>query len=219
MAGGRMKERAMRERGIIFSTPMVRALLAGTKTQTRRIVKITHRTPGLAACLQPADPEWIRPKAAAELCPYGKRGDRLWVRESFQPLLANDTDWREADYQTGRGYSIGYPATDGVQEFYDIHEDRAFCDRVKPSIHMPRWASRITLEITDVRIERLQDISETDAEAEGVDRIRAQVPLHRDAYRLQWEDIHGLGAWEANPWVWVVAFRRVDGAGEDGEAG
>lgn len=79
--------------------------------------------------------------------------------------------------------------------------------RWKSPIHMPRTASRITLEVTAVRIERLHDIAEADAQAEGVDRIRASVPTYRDAYRYLWEEIHGLGAWEANPWVWVVKFR------------
>ena len=177
------------ERPILFSAPMVRAILAGTKTQTRRTVKITHRTPGLAACLLPVDPAWVRPKVAAELCPYGAPGDRLWVRETFGTRIVND--WPNP---VG---PIIYRA-DGNWE----HNP----GRWHPSIHMARRWSRITLEITSIRVERLQEISEADCRAEG---LGDSVDRAHHWYRVLWDQINGPGSWDASPWVWVIEFKRV----------
>ena len=153
-----------KERPIIFSGPMIRAILEGRKTQTRRIVK---------------------PNCLSKLSPYGRTGDRLWVRETW------------GHNPEGPGYVY---RSDGD---FDM---KFHGDRWRPSIHMPRWASRITLEVTGVRVERLQDINEEDALAEGVEH----------AFRSLWESINGPGSWDANPWVWVVEFRRVsDGKGRD----
>jgi hypothetical protein len=221
----------MTERGILFAAPMVRALLAGTKTQTRRAVKITHRTPGLAACLLPPVGA-PRPKVAAELCPYGQPGDRLWVLETWGVVSnawdddGNLVDWvpdrpatAVADMPFGQGYYSGHAiyAADGSYEWAG-DDDGGGEPRSAwhPSIHMPRWASRILLEITSVRVERLNECSNEDARAEGVMPLYANqcvmaghvynaIPLFRNL----WERINGPGSWEANPFVWVVEFKRV----------
>lgn len=208
----------MADKPILFSAPMVRAILDGRKTQTRRVVKPQPyvdaqgnacwngtnfgqdaRGPHIQALASPLPSS----KTGRVRCPFGKPGDRLWVRETFQPLFADGVEnhW-ETDWKTGEGYKISYPATDGVQEFIDL--DDGLSDACKPSIHMPRWASRILLEITGVRVERLQDISHEDAMAEGM----AWDDAIYDYSRL-WDQINGSGAWDANPWVWCVSFRRI----------
>ena len=181
----------MKERPILMSAPMVRAILAGTKTQTRRALKQVQ----VRSAAMP-EPEW---RSVHTLCPYGQPGNRLWVRESFR-------DARAA--MLGR---VLY---------------RADGDNIcgwKPSIHMPRHLSRITLEVTTVRVERLQSISEADAQAEGVtpkwepgcsgrlmDALGGfSFRPAASAYAELWEQINGPGAWDANPWVWVVEFKRV----------
>jgi hypothetical protein len=194
----------MTSRPILFSAPMVRALLNGSKTQTRRICKLDVRA-GM--------PE---PEVASLLkcCPYGQPGDELWVRETL------DHDAARGHFYKATGMYVG-PLLD-----YEREPPPAIGlpTRAIPSIHMPRWASRITLRITDVRVERLQDISEADVIAEGVPRwplgYRVEVsgaPKHESrsfdrseqAYRWLWESINGQGSWDANPWVWVVEFRRL----------
>ncbi len=196
----------MSERPILFSAQMVRAILAGRKTQTRRVVKITNRTPGLAACLQPADPAWVRPNTAAELCPYGQPGDRLWVREAYMH--------EPADYCWEASVSIPFRPAFTVYRA-DYPESRPG-EGWKPSIHMPRALSRISLEVTAVRVERLHDISAEDALAEGVNvhpdfhgKPPASTYSPVQAFRDVWETINGPEAWDANPWVWVVEFRRM----------
>lgn len=237
-----MTVRRPAERSILFSTPMVRAILAGTKTQTRRIVK--HRItgpnpPGAFYDWRDAHTnKWLGAHGgvmafakcnAAALCPYGKPGDLLWVRESFAIVPRT-----------------AYARSDGVRQTLrpDDGEDAAIYRadwvrsagglRWRPSIHMPRWASRITLEITDVRVERLQAIGRDDAIAEGVEwnrcpthqtqrSMEAQIAANRigmaahwegeidyvGGYRWLWESIHGENAWVLNPWVWVIEFRRL----------
>lgn len=228
----------MKERPILFSAPMVRAILDGKKTQTRRVVKPQptfdeHRR------------EWSwenkrgriawtgeKPLAAArlgalDLCPHGGVGDRLWVRETWYCDHAFAGDY-EAMHDMGVQYPPEKCHAEWAEEMYfraDVPSGR-FADAGywgesgcwRPSIFMPRWASRITLEITDVRVERLQDISEEDAKAEGV------VPFVRDeegdcwtdgkyrtAFNYLWESINGKRApWSSNPWVWVISFRRVE---------
>jgi hypothetical protein len=151
-------------------------------------------------------------------CPYGQPGDRLWVRETWADLeqLSAGNYQRQAIYRA-----------DGIEQYGDEDEPvnvTAPDMRWVPSIHMPRWASRILLEVVSVRVERLQDISDQDAIAEGIglNTSAAGVPmtvpagetLPRVAYRALWESINGTGSWDRNPWVWVVEFRRVDGAGQ-----
>lgn len=188
----------MKERPILFSAPMVRALLAGTKTQTRRIIKPQHLA-------------FFNQDAAAMLSdwnerplPYGQTGDRLWVRETFGHF--------ERNQHFKPGCNVYYRADGNCLEL----------EPWRPSIHMPRWASRITLEITSVRVERLQDISEADALAEGIPSIdtpgawtlpipaNPNLPaIYLGAFCKLWESINGPGSWDANPWVWAIEFRRL----------
>ena len=202
----------MKERPILFSAPMVRAILEGRKSQTRRVVKDT----GLYAIEDHhgAETAMRERRNLATRCPYGQPGDRLWVRETFQPLFADGVEnhW-ETDWKTGKGYAISYPATDGIHEYLDADDNLS--DACKPSIHMPRWASRITLEIASVRVERLNDISEADCIAEGCAGGHGAIPGYAYAatpfehYRALWESINGPGSWDMNPWVFVIEFRMV----------
>ena len=194
----------MKERPILLNAPMVRALLAGTKTQTRRIFKpdrmtwdangryTTYAMRGGELSTTGSGP--FEPSSWLHYCPYGQPGDRLWVRESFArvPTACGSEDIVfAADYQDG--------------------SDRAAGVRYTPSIHMPRAVSRITLEITGVRVERLQDISRGDAMAEGCPFPNmAQGPDPRDWYAELWGAINGPGSWATNPWVWVVEFKAIE---------
>ncbi|MFV5159563.1 hypothetical protein ACJ42E_018905 [Klebsiella pneumoniae] len=236
----------MKERGMIFNGEMVRAILDGRKTQTRRIM-----------APQPADdiergifpnPEVIGWKSSrrhkhgsttAHFCHYGKPGDRIWVRETWGVVshaFSDDglmIDWvpdRPAtaihEMPFGNGYYSGYAiyAADGDFTWGDDdgYEDGRSC--WKPSIHMPRAASRILLEITDVRAERLNTISEEDARAEGIIDggclncgepepcgCANPEPDATDAFAYLWQSIYGQESWKANPWVWVIEFKRVEG--------
>lgn len=178
----------MKERPILMKAEMVRATLDGSKTQTRRLVKFQEH-----GCLTGDCPHSKQSECEATLlaeCPYGRPGDRLWVKETFFPTdpwvaFKDGTQMhRDGSYYKGNGKPIG-PV------------------KWKPSIFMPRWASRIDLEITAVRVERLQSISEEDAENEGCKR-----PFCSD-YKTLWESINGWGSWAQNPYVWVITFRRI----------
>lgn len=206
----------MKERGIIFKAEMVRATLDGSKTQSRRIVKGEAE---FIDCLTgdcPHEKQRECDAAIAAECPYGVAGDRLWVRETLKRV----------------GKWMFY-AADGTAVQVGNHDCKWEWQRAKlPSIHMPRWASRITLEITGVRVERVQDISEEDAWAEGCKRglptdnggyfpaeelDDANDPRSsatgwdcaRDWYGDLWDSINGKGAWDANPWVWVLKFKKL----------
>ena len=192
-----------RERPILFSAPMVRALLAGTKTQTRRVVKPkpTFRDDHLATDL----------RALLSRCPYGQPGDRLWVREAWR-------EWSSEAWHYAADLTI---LPKGDRELANFLAQRSPFSwesyKWRPSIHMPRAASRITLEITGVRVERIQDISEADARADGVIQWAGEqdTPVcDMQEARLQfmglWESINGGGSWDANPWVWVVSFKRSE---------
>lgn len=206
----------MTERPILFSAPMVRALLAGTKTQTRRIVKPQpdfmpdhgYRVGDALCC-----------NGKPVMCPYGHPGNRLWVRETHVIV--------------GPG-SIGYgKIIDGqIARYRATEPDLSIVGGWSPSIYMPRWASRILLEIVAVRVKRLQDISEADAEAEGIETVLVSESDFRyvdylragkrdigdkeatcgsavHSYATLWESINGRDSWAANPWVWVIEFKRV----------
>jgi hypothetical protein len=219
-----------RERPIIFSGAMVRAILEGRKAQTRRVVKpqpivesdgrmhwngigwTTHhdRLTGLGGTM-------------LTKCPFGRPGDRLWVRETFASPVASWTDYGwEWDEDDGARLPGGKPVP-GNQfskrtakyraDYSDWHQDEG---PWRPPIHMPRWASRITLEVTDVRIERLHSLAEEDAQAEGVSP--AETTDGDLSYALGFIDLwDSLNAkrghsWASNPWVWVVTFRRLEEA-------
>jgi hypothetical protein len=201
----------MSERPILFSAPMIRAILADTKTQTRRVLRDQpcklrdFNGGGLSIRVRGSVYQAFSPRCPPVRCPYGAPGDRLWVRETFAHVYRDNSTPEERAAE-----DVAYKA-DGFSV------DAYAYGTWKPSIHMPRWASRITLEITEVRVERLQEISEADADAEGArDWAAGQGTPVRDLmearlqFRALWQSINGPESWDANPWVWVVAFRRVE---------
>jgi hypothetical protein len=193
----------MTERPILFSAEMVRAILDGRKTQTRRKMKP-------AKAKRPK--RWLIDDAAVNglVCPYGEPGDLLWVREAWRVHKSYDVLNAARVYGAMGGdvaYCVDYLATPRNEDFWG---------RGRPSIHMPRWASRITLRITDVRVERLQAISEDDARAEGcpyppewAGRFMDRDETAKTWFKSIWNTINGPGAWDANPWVWAISFERV----------
>lgn len=199
----------MAEKPILFSAPMVRALLAGTKTQTRRVAKPV-RHPDLGNMYAPGALVLERePQHVIDRCnPYGQPGDRLWVRESWRAPLAYElTPPRDIPAGTPIAYQ-----SDGAGTLPHLN-----AGKLRPAMFMPRWASRITLEITAVRVERLQDISREDAMAEGIviqpdggyglaDTSHYHATDPRHSYWSLWEAINGPGSVESNPWVWAVTF-------------
>ncbi|EPJ7225837.1 hypothetical protein D4M60_10030 [Klebsiella pneumoniae] len=220
----------MKERGMIFNGEMVRAILDGRKTQTRRPIK-WKQTRFTEIGEREDGSKWPWSEDAEHACdfwhpcPFGAVGDRIWVRETWGVVshaFSDDglmIDWvpdRPAtaihEMPFGNGYYSGYAiyAADGDFTWGDDdgYEDGRSC--WKPSIHMPRAASRILLEITNVRVERLRSMSQDDARAEGV--IAASGPLEAGlAFRELWDSIYGEESWKANPWVWVIEFKRVEG--------
>ena len=298
----------MKERPILFSAPMVRAILEGRKTQTRRVVK-PSTLESIDFCTQHADespatredlglfyarpevedsrgrtralkhPEWLIYNAEYPdegSLPigqgFGAVGDRLWVRETFSiehacdgnspPFNDGRPTKRGKDFEEPAWWQPHYRATDEApdltceSERCRVCESKDFGPHWKPSIHMPRWASRITLEVTGVRIERLQEISDSDSRAEGIehnwigpldkgpngyggigwteevgwmnymtsaDGEPCYIP--RESYQSLWESINGAASWAANPWVWVIEFKRIETAkfvditGSDEDAG
>lgn len=226
----------MKDHPILFSAPMVRAILAGTKTQTRRPVKPQPYSVALVASGNHLfdyrsdlnDYSRVVPmEKAVKLCPYGQPGDRLWVRETFQIDAPRDGTWHDTQWYGCKG-SL-------VSEIPERFQHPRFCNyaadwlhgRIKwrPGIHMPRWASRITLLVKEVRIERLQSISEADAIAEGIEkranagqdsarwRVYGTVDTYTSdpvsSYQSLWESINGAGSWKANPWVFVITYERI----------
>lgn len=203
----------MKEKPILFSGPMIRAILANTKTQMRRIFKpdrmtwdangryTTHAMRGGELSITGSGP--FKPSSWLHYCPYGQPGDRLYVRETWAAPHAYDHLPPRLIPQDAR---IHYAAT----------EDRGGL-LWRPSIHMPRWASRITLEVTGVRVETLQDIDLANALAEGISDTGALIldsagneqggPIAE--YAVLWESINGPGSWDANPWVWCISFSMV----------
>ena len=240
----------MKSRPILFSAPMVRAILEGRKTQTRRVVKpvgndegfviIDYGNGGWPYRSDDGDSTTHTVKRGGKLyhdetphaCPYGQTGDRLWVRETWRYTASSLEESRAITEDISSGIAVDWRATyiDNCMKLLGFSREEAEMaddfETWRPSIHMPRWASRILLEVTGVRVERLQDISEEDAKAEGADclitanctaeqRELLAMPLmddatpYRNGYALLWESINGDGSWEANPWVWVIEFKRV----------
>ena len=244
----------MKERPILFSAPMVRAILDGRKTQTRRKLKagwivekvdepnwygkrvLVHRpTCQLGFCEKIDDGELacggyeLSADGIAVRSPYGHPGDRLWVRETWHSC--GHCGAGSAHYRAG-GW-IRRPRVDGPdRDDFDLRPLAPKCAAHgwRPSIHMPRWASRISIDVSEVRLERLQEISDDDARSEGVERdIGRDVPAAmgptetwlnyvdpdnwcsspQSSYRTLWESINGAGSWATNDWVWAITFRRV----------
>ncbi|HBR7583191.1 TPA: hypothetical protein L9375_004729 [Klebsiella pneumoniae] len=198
----------MKERGMIFNAEMVRALLDGRKTQTRRIIKdcTVGRDPiskfikigkKFIGCYPEDVPELIR-----ECCPYGVPGDRIWVRETWAEAGASAPDLKL--------YRANYP-----EHVPSIYENVPPAEEIRwtPSIHMPRTASRILLEITGVRVERLQYITLGDICKEvGCGLYDFRPATHGfQVWEELWKSIYGAESWNANPWVWVIEFKRVEG--------
>lgn len=220
----------MKERGMIFNADMVRAILDGRKTQTRRPIK-WKQTRFTEIGEREDGSKWPWSEDAEHACdfwhpcPFGAVGDRIWVRETFQgPLFDYDlmdnyckdpTPFEKPEFCVYKADGVPAP------EFYDADDELHCCWR--PSIHMPRWASRILLEITGVRVERLNSIRDVDAMREGIQNlttcshsdfgipgvVNAQHPVR--AFQLLWESIYGADSWRSNPWVWVIEFKRVEG--------
>ncbi|WP_269935839.1 hypothetical protein [Serratia liquefaciens] len=253
----------MKERPVIFNGEMVRAILDGRKTQTRRVMKVQPEYPelGLRHIVDSTNSDDIgkyfwsqsdacgasKSRSKAFLCPFGQVGDRLWVRETFATLGNEDgcaIDWNEnlvkgGGQEAARIYRASCEQKSGNYGLWsipDIADWKPHTWNVQyegswvPSIHMPRWASRILLEITAVRVERLNDISEEDAKAEGVRAIgnnfgngpaycdyllpnwddAAEWYNHAsDSFKSLWKSIYGAENWRANPWAWVIEFKRV----------
>lgn len=234
----------MKERGMIFNGEMVRAILDGRKTQTRRVIASVGHDNCLPLQKRTKTKDGIYTHVMDApiygLCPFGKIGDRIWVRETW------------SDVNLDGAPAVAYRADD---EVYDLMEDESLLDedgafnyqdpRVckcqfaawhsdlisgiegnwRPSIHMPRWASRLTLEITGVRVERLNSISQEDAQAEGMELTGwrptysdpdsgGEVWTPYDNFAQLWESIYGEESWKANPWVWVIEFKRVEEAAQ-----
>lgn len=230
-------ETKVKERPIIFNADMVRAVLNGSKTQTRRPCKPQPFHTYMKQIISDNGGDnrlWVDGKLKLDVfnenfdkkldletggCPLGKPGDRLWVREQFAEFDGVVKDARTVDDPLS---CIAYQTEPDYEKLF---EDSGLWKR-RPSIHMPRWASRITLEITAVRVERLQDISEADALAEGVWQIPGYEEIGESwftwengtaystaqgAFESLWDSIYGEteSRWAANPWVWVVEFERV----------
>ncbi|ULK19895.1 hypothetical protein [Klebsiella pneumoniae] len=237
----------MKERGMIFNGEMVRALLSGRKTQTRRPIK-WKQTRFTEIGEREDGSKWPWSEDAEHACdfwhpcPFGAVGDRIWVRETWATLGNEDgccIDWegnlcKGDERSAARIYRASCEQRPGDYGLWSIPDDAYWKPHTKehkfegawrPSIHMPRWASRILLEITDVRVERLNAISEEDATAEGVPPAGSLLPDYpgtfltpkddfataKVAFQRLWESIYGEESWKANGWVWVISFKRVEG--------
>ena len=221
----------MRERGIHFNSEMVRAVMEGRKTQTRWIVNPEPDSPQLlesrtaeSGCVYAihANRSNVHQGRFRWDCPFGQPGDRLWVRETARCEFSRE-DFTNQVFRT----NVAYRADGKSKTFETNKPSKWFPDRTNltaagelpwcPSIHMPRWASRITLEITSVRVERLNSMTESDALAEGCNGGRDSIPGYmysatpHEHFHHVWQSIYGKESWQANPWVWVIEFKRVEG--------
>lgn len=224
----------MKERGMIFNGEMTRAILDGRKTQTRRIMKVQPSedftpmnmaletdykarwyTPGIVdkdGYLQPASKEvfGVSNENEGYSCPFGAVGDRIWVREAFR-VHSRATDIATLVYKASERNSW----TEQTHRVpVAVCNKPATPEKWTPSLHMPRWASRILLEITDVRVERLSSISEEDAGREGYPADPSPYGGRMDKwlwFRQLWDGIYPEQSFKHNPWVWVIEFKRVEG--------
>lgn len=217
----------MKERGMIFNSEMVRAILDGRKTQTRRIMKEQpvlngnfYEVFGSAWSKGMTSIPAVPGHSLSTRCPFGAVGDRIWVRETFR-VHSRATDVATLVYKASERNSW----TEQTHRVpVAVCNKPATPEKWTPSLHMPRWASRILLEITDVRVERLNAISEEDARAEGIIDggclncgepepcgCANPEPDATDAFAYLWQSIYGQESWNANPWVWVISFKRVEG--------
>jgi len=198
----------MRERPVLFNGAMVRAILAGQKTQTRRVVK-GHALDWLGKAQ--FTPEYVA-SPGNDLCTFGQPGDRLWVRETHAIFQTHGQHRADGERWGPWG---GLPTTlspmGGEIAYYREGFDRCDPGRWRPSIHMPRWACRLVLEITAVRVERLQQITADDCLAEGVS-TRFKVADAAEDLLIQWRDLWTStgGDWDSNPWVWVIEFNKIN---------
>lgn len=230
---------AVKERPILFSGPMVRAILEGRKTQTRRVIADKF----LGECVCQAAPSALRTNCIhsgepghpyqypppVECCPFGKPGDQLWVRETF--CILDHDHWADEGKPKDWLYCTNHPRRNACAYSAETDSDgnairKEYGYRWRPSIHMPRWASRLSLEVTAVGVEQLQDISAKDILAEGaVDRPHqceylgkcpvaafdgCVYPDLKSLWAAGWDGINRkTHPWKSNPWVWVVEFRKV----------
>jgi len=206
----------MNERPILFKAEMVNAIIEGRKTQTRRILKgsAEFKGPYNSAYIE----QYKNDRGWKRICPHGKPGDRLWIRETH--AFDKQLDYLKAS-QLSKYEPVFYHANTMVRTVACSMIEKG---RTRPSIFMPRWASRIQLEITDIRVERLNDISEEDCDAEGFGGDFPHVVMPTldpgdwsdgqkslpECYRDIWESINGPGSWDSNPFVWVISFKRVE---------
>jgi hypothetical protein len=233
----------MKERPILFRASMVRAILEGRKTQTRRVLK---RQPPAKATFagqyiggdnhggfhfcqgdEKDIDTWTDADFPVVHCPYGMRGDRLWVRETHA-IMSTDSGTVSVAYRERMPVGKTLADTDAGLDVISVSDPTAWqwanahidCERWRPSIFMPRWASRITLEISDVRVERLQEISEEDARAEGAAPWHeaeltstgehcGERRAHYAGFADLWQGINGEETWKSNPWVWALTFKKV----------
>lgn len=215
----------VKERPIIFSGPMIRAILEDRKTHTRRVVNwpIKTKSDGGKIRLFPRNDErnideinWLLQQRSSYplrkiITPYGQPGDRLWVRETFGI---------EPERYVQPSLNTPYGGRFEEEVFYRADDPNLPGMKWKPSIHMPKKYARLWLEIIDIRVERVQDISEEDAGCEGVETATPQEATgarYKPAFRDLWDSINGKKPsclWDENPWVWVVEFKRVDETGE-----
>lgn len=233
----------MKERPILFNGEMVRKILAGKKTQTRRLNGLNKKPICSIEYVESMDGWYTKYCEDSDWevihCPYGKPGDRLWVRETWRPWSWHEGEpigiqfkadmkhqevWTDCDEvkQIEWEERLWIQITDELDEkgikpdeygYYHFEGDPPL--NWRPSIFMPRWASRITLEITEVRIERLQEISLADINAEGtsdtLDKTRRPFGSRREHFQRLWDSINAKRGfpWDSNPWVWVISFRKI----------
>ncbi len=207
----------MKHHSILFSTPMIKAILAGRKTQTRRVIKGTP----LEWLTDEFTPEFVA-SADNDLCPYGKPGDILWVREKHQVYkVLNDfiITYSDGTVQTFYYKQLSLNTIKRLNSRKSLNKDKWVTARF-----MPRELSRIALQITDIRAQRLQDISEEDAQAEGVDKDyygygsgkkeKDRISTYKHGFTTIWSNINGFDSWQDNPWVWAITFNVLSTTGQ-----